>query len=75
MSIELTPVLEERLEVLAAQTHRSAQELAQEGMEHFLAYEEDMVATVKRGREDFAAGRTVSHEEVLLRLAKILEAK
>ena len=74
MAVHLTPALEQRLEHLAAQTERSADELLQQGMEHFLAYEEDILATVKRGRDDIA-GRLLEHEEVFARVEKLLQSR
>lgn len=75
MSVHLTPEQEQRLEHLAAQTQRSADELAQQGMERFLAYEEDILATVKRGRDDIATGRLLEHEEVFARIEKLLQSR
>jgi len=72
MAVHLTPEQEQRLQHLAAETHRTADELAQEGVDRFLAYEEDLHATVKRGREDIAAGRLVEHEEVFARVEQLL---
>ena len=39
MALQLTPALEQRLDQLASQTHRTHDELAPEGMEKFLDYE------------------------------------
>ena len=72
MSLELNDALEQRLEVLATETNRSASELAQEGLERFLDYEEDVLSTIQRGREDFAAGRVVEHEHVVARIEALL---
>ena len=72
MALQLTPALEQRLEYLAAQTHRSPEELAEEGMDRFLYQEEQIQAAVKRGRADIAAGRFVEHEEAVAFLDRIL---
>ena len=72
MAVHLTPAQEQRLQHLAAETHRTPDELAQEGVDRFLAYEEDLHAAVKRGREDIVAGRLLEHEEVFARINKLL---
>ena len=64
MTLHLTPALEQRLENLAAQTNRSPDELAQEGVEAFLEFEERSISVMARGRADDAAGRLLAHEEV-----------
>jgi predicted transcriptional regulator len=75
MSINLTPALEQRLQHLAAETHRTPDEVAQEGLDRFLAYEEDLHATVTRGREDIAAGRLIEHDEVFARIENLLRSR
>lgn len=74
MALQLTPALEQRLDQLAAHTHRSANELAQEGLETFLDYEERSMAIVERGRADIAAGRVTDHDAVADRFAKLKKA-
>jgi predicted transcriptional regulator len=75
MSLQLTPDLEQKLEHLAAETRRSPDDLAQEGLEQFLAQEEDILATVRRGRDDFAAGRVHEHDMVVARIEALLHSK
>jgi predicted transcriptional regulator len=65
MTLRLTPALEQRLEQVAPQTHSSPDELAQEGMDLFLAQEEQILAIIERGRADVAAGRLLGPEKVL----------
>ena len=72
MAVHLTPAQEQRLKHLAAATHRSPDEIAQEGIDRFLAYEEDIAATVNRGRKDLEAGRLIDHEEVFARINTML---
>ena len=71
MELHLTPALEQRLDHLAAQTQRTPEELAQEGMETFLDYEERSLAMVTRGRAEIAAGQVVEHQEVVTRIQQI----
>lgn len=75
MSLQLTPDLEAKLQHLATETHRSPDDLAQEGMEQFLAHEEDLLATVRRGREDLAAGRVHEHDAVVARVEALLHSQ
>jgi predicted transcriptional regulator len=75
MNVQLTPGQEARLQQLAALTTLTPDELAQEGMDRFLTYEEDLVATVQRGREDIAAGRLVEHDEVFARIDQMLRSR
>ena len=74
MALHLTPALEQRLDQLAAHTHRSANELAQEGLETFLDYEERSMAIGERGRADVAAGRVMNHDAVADRFTSLKKA-
>lgn len=75
MPLHLTPELEQRLEQLAAQTDRTPEEIALEGMDRFLAYEEEILAAVKKGEEDIAAGRVLEHHEVVARINRLLNGR
>lgn len=74
MTLQLTPALEQRLEQVAAQTHRSPEELAQEGVDRYLVQEEQTLAIIERGRADIAAGRLVTSEDVLARIERMFTA-
>lgn len=75
MALQITPALEQRLEHLAAATHRSADDLAQEGLDAFIAREENVLAILERGRADLAAGRTLGPEEVFARIDEMLNQR
>jgi predicted transcriptional regulator len=75
MTIQLTPSQEERLLNLAGLTARAPEDLVQEALGQFLAYEEDMAAAVQRGGEDIAAGRLVEHSEVVARIERLLDGR
>jgi predicted transcriptional regulator len=75
MPVQLKPELEDRLQHLAACTSRTPDELAEEGLERFIAYEEDLLMAVKRGNEDIAAGRVLEHEAVVARIEKLLQGR
>lgn len=73
MSIHLTPIQEQRLQHLATYSGRTADELVQEEMDRFLAYEEEMLRAVQRGDEDIAAGRLLEHSEVVARVERLFQ--
>jgi predicted transcriptional regulator len=75
MTVQLTPAQEERLQQLATLRSLTPDELAQEGIDRFLSYEEDLVAAVQRGREDIAAGRLLEPEEVFARIDRMLQSR
>jgi len=72
MPVQLKPEQEERLQHLAERTSVTPDELAQEVVERFLAFEEDLEAAVLRGREDIVAGRLIEHDEVFARIDRLL---
>ena len=74
MAVQLTPALEQRLHQLAATQHRTPDDLAEQLMEQSVAYEEDILATIQRGRDDIAAGRVFTHEQVIERIEKLLQS-
>lgn len=75
MAVQLTPALEQRLHHLAAIQDRTPDDLAEQLIEQSVAYEEDILATIQRGRDDIAAGRILTHEEVVARIEKLFESK
>jgi predicted transcriptional regulator len=75
MALQLTPALEQRLHHLAAMQDRTPDDLAEQLVEQSLAYEEDILATIQRGRDDVAAGRVFTHQEVVSRIEKLLEPR
>ena len=70
MPLHLTPELEQRLEQVAAQTGRAREELAHEVLDRFLTEQEEILAAIKEGDDDIAAGRVLAHEEVVARFEK-----
>ena len=73
MDLHLTPALEERLEHLAAQVNRGSEDLANEGVERFLAYREDLERAVEQGRLAAAQGELIDHEEAMRLMDQIIE--
>lgn len=74
MALQLTPDLEQRLEHLAAESHCSPDELAQEALDRFVSYREDLLATLQQARESADRDGWLTSEEVLERIAKRFKA-
>jgi predicted transcriptional regulator len=72
MTLQLTAALEQRLAHLAAEVHRSPDELAQEAVDRFLTYNEELSAAVEIGRAAAARGEMVDHEEVMTMVDDII---
>jgi len=75
MTVQLTPEQEQRLQHLAAEMTATPDELAQDCLDRFLDYQEDMMLTIRRGRADVAAGRVVDHDEVVARIERMLDGR
>ena len=73
MAVHLPPALERELQSLAAQSHTTPDELAQQALEGFVAYRRDLNDAVQRGDEDIAAGRILEHAEVVARIDRLLQ--
>lgn len=73
MTLHLTPALEQRLEHLAAQINRDSEDLANEGMERFLAYRESLEHAVEKGRIAARQGELTDHEEAMLLMDQVIE--
>jgi predicted transcriptional regulator len=72
MAISLTPALEQRLEHLAAEIHRTPDELAQEALDSYMHHIEGLTASVREGEQSAEREGWLSHEEVFARLNKRL---
>jgi predicted transcriptional regulator len=64
MELHLTPETEAKLNELARRTHRGADELVEEAVDHLVAYNEWFERKVKDSQTAIARGETVSDEEV-----------
>jgi predicted transcriptional regulator len=73
MPVQLRPVQEEELELVAAQSGRTADEVAQEVMDRFLAYRRDFVAAVHEGLASAGRGELIDHEEAMAMMDEITE--
>jgi predicted transcriptional regulator len=73
MPLHLPPELEQRLTQLAAQSGRTPEELAQEGVDRFLTHKEQLIEAVEEGRAAAHRGDLVDHEEVMAMIDDIIE--
>jgi predicted transcriptional regulator len=64
MELNLTPETEAKLNALAQRTHRGADELIEEAVDHLVAYNEWFEIEVREGLEEIERGEVVPDEEV-----------
>ena len=74
MTIRLDPQLKEKLGRLAEGTRRSRSFLAAEAVETYVDRELAIIEGIQRGVADVAAGRTVSHEEAMAAVQRVIDA-
>lgn len=70
MAIRLTPALEQRLQHLADETHRTPEEIAEDAMDIYVSDYEELRAAVQEADDEIARGECVPHEEVVARFEK-----
>ena len=76
MTVRLDREIEERLRRLAAETRRSRSYLAAEAVAAYVDRELEIIDGIRSGLADVAAGRVVSHEQVIAEVGKVIsEAK
>jgi predicted transcriptional regulator len=68
MNVHLTAAQEQRIGQLAADTHRSAEEIAQEALESYLRHVDALSAAVREGEESAERKGWLTHDEVFERL-------
>ncbi len=64
MELHLTPETEAKLNELARRTHRGAEELIEEAVDHLVAYHEWFERKVKDSQAAVVRGETVPDEEM-----------
>ena len=74
MTVHLTPAQEEQLQTLATERGRTPDELAQEAVDRFLAYQAHHQAAVEEARSAVARGEVLEHEDVILRIQQRMRA-
>lgn len=75
IAITLTDEQQSQLDVLAAASVRSPEELIQRAVADYLAYDENYRAAVEEGDADFAAGRIHDFQDVARELKAQLETR
>jgi predicted transcriptional regulator len=73
MTLHLTPAQEQRLQQLAAESHRTPDELAQEAVDSYLNHLETLAAEVQEGEASAERDGWLTHEEVFERLHKRIQ--
>jgi predicted transcriptional regulator len=63
-TIEIAPDTKSRVEKLAVDTHRSAQDIVTEAVEVYLEFDADYVRRVKRGIAEADRGEFAEHDQV-----------
>ncbi len=74
LTLRLTPELKAKLDRMADYTRRSKSFLAAEAIERYVDRELQIVEMIRAGQADIAAGRVVSHDEVMAEMDEIIEA-
>jgi predicted transcriptional regulator len=75
MEVHLTPDIQSKLSRIAAQRGSDAEMLAREAIERFVDYDEWFIRGVDNGLASADRGDLLTHEEVRLRLEKLLTDK
>ena len=75
MDIRLDPDLQAKLAKLAAERGRDPEMLAKEAIQRFVDYDEWFIEEVEKGLAQIERGQVLTHEEVGVRLEKLLAEK
>lgn len=75
MDIHLDPDLQAKLAKLAAERGRDPEMLAKEAIQRFVDYDEWFIEEVEKGLAQIERGQVLTHEEVGVRLEKLLAGK
>ena len=75
MEVHLNPDMQAKLTRLAAEQGRNAETLVQEAIARFVDYDEWFVREVEKGLASADRGELLSHEEVGVRLEKLIAEK
>jgi predicted transcriptional regulator len=75
MEVHLTPDIQSKLSRIAAQRGSDAEMLAREAIEQFVDYDEWFIRGVENSLASADRGDLLTHEEVGLRLEKLLTGK
>jgi predicted transcriptional regulator len=73
MTIRVDTEIKDALDSLAHDTQRSRSFLAAEAVTRYVQRERAIVEGVKKARADFAAGRTVAHDDAIAQLRAVVD--
>jgi predicted transcriptional regulator len=73
LNLRVSESLKLKLGQFAERTHRTPSAVAERVMEVFLDRELEMLAAVEQSEDDFRHGRTVSHEDAMVRIRATIE--
>jgi predicted transcriptional regulator len=73
MTIELNPLLEEKLTQLARDTNRNQSALAAEAVQSYVEHQLAVIAGINRGIADLQSGRVISHEQAMNEIDALIE--
>jgi predicted transcriptional regulator len=71
MEIALTPELEAKLQRLAAQTKRGAEDIVREAVQAYLDHDQWFRNQVQQGLGQLERGEFLSHEDVISRIERL----
>lgn len=75
MEVRLDPAIQAKLARIAAEQGRNAEVLAQEAIQRFVDHDEWFIREVEKGLEQIDRGELLTHEEVGVRIEKLLAEK
>lgn len=75
MNVSLDPVVQAKLQRLAAERGRDAEVLAREAIERFVNYDDWFLSEVEKGLAQIDRGEVLTHSQVGSRLEKLLTDK
>ncbi|MBY3042321.1 CopG family ribbon-helix-helix protein [Rhizobium leguminosarum] len=73
MTIRVRPDVKEKLDRIAADTHRSKSFLAGEAVAAYVERELEIIEGIKRGMADAKAGRVIPHEQAVAEMREVIE--
>jgi predicted transcriptional regulator len=73
MTIELNPLLEEKLTRLAHDTNRNRSALATEAVQAYVDRQLEIIAGINRGIADLQSGRVIPHEQAMNEIDALIE--
>ena len=73
MTIELNPLLEEKLTQLAHDTNRNQSALAAEAVQAYVEHQLAVIAGINQGIADLQSGRVIAHDQAMNEIDALIE--